>query len=65
MSQGQAEQGLSIQCRAEGCDRQAAVYHKGTPLCIPHYHERVGAAVQQEPVRSRAGELEPGMNRHI
>ncbi|MBV8086002.1 MAG: hypothetical protein JO247_14430 [Chloroflexi bacterium] len=65
MSHTEANQGLDIRCRADGCDREAAVYHKGTPLCIPHYHDRVGSVVQREPVRTQAGELEPGFNRHI
>ena len=64
MTQGEPNQGLDIRCRADGCDREAAVYHKGTPLCIPHYHDRVGSVVS-EPVRTRAAEMEPGFNRHI
>ena len=58
-------QGLNIKCRAEGCEREAVVRWKGLPLCAPHYEERMVQRTQSEPVRTRAGELEPGYNRHI
>lgn len=57
------DEGLNATCRAPGCEREAVVRWKGTPLCVPHYEERI-AQPQTEPVRTRAGELEPGLNRH-
>jgi len=56
--------GLDIRCRVHGCKREAAVLWKGTPLCAPHYQERIEQNVHSEPVNTPAGQLEPGMNRH-
>ena len=56
--------GLDIRCHSPGCDRQAVVIWKQTPLCAPHYHERVEPGILHEPVNTRAGQLEHGINRH-
>jgi len=60
----QEREGLNIKCHASGCDRDAAVRLKGVPLCAPHYNERLDQNLHAEPVNTRAGQLEPGRNRH-
>jgi len=64
MSDSSNPNGLDIRCSVAGCDREAAVRHKDRPLCAPHYQERIAGGLQRQPVRTRAGELDPGMNRH-
>jgi hypothetical protein len=63
MSQ-EGEEGLNVKCRADGCERQAVVWWKRIPLCVPHYQERIEQPVHVEPVRTPASEIEPGLNRH-
>lgn len=57
------DEGLNAKCRATGCEREAVVRWNGIPLCVPHYEERIAQPVHSEPVRTRSGELEPGLNR--
>lgn len=57
-------EGLNIRCSAQGCEREAAVRLKGVPLCAQHYNERLDRNLRVEPVDTKAGQLEPGRNRH-
>ena len=55
---------LNETCQAEGCERPASVHWKAIPLCTPHYQERLEQRLQA-PVDTRAGQLEPELNRHV